>query len=62
MAYGLLATLPPIQGLYTGFFAPILYCFLGTSRHVSFGLMAVVTLMTGTVVQVEAMIRQTLGG
>lgn len=59
MAYGLLATLPPIQGLYTGFFAPILYCFLGTSRHVSFGLMAVVTLMTGSVVQSVANLHHT---
>ena len=37
MAYGLLANLPPIYGLYTSFFPTIIYFFLGTSKHISIG-------------------------
>ena len=47
MAYGMLAELPAINGLYTSFFPPLLYFFLGTSRHISLGTMAVVALMAG---------------
>jgi MFS superfamily sulfate permease-like transporter len=37
MAFGLLTTLPPICGMYTAFFGPLTYFFLGTSRHLSMG-------------------------
>ena len=37
MAYTLLASLPPICGLYTSFFGPLIYFFTGTSRHASMG-------------------------
>lgn len=47
MAYGLLAGLDPINGLYTGFFAPLTYSIFGTSRHISVGTFAVISLMLG---------------
>jgi len=54
MAYGQLASLPPIYGLYTAFFAPLLYLCFGTCRQLSFGTMAVITIMTGAVVETVA--------
>ncbi|XP_070193261.1 prestin-like isoform X3 [Littorina saxatilis] len=50
MAYGQLSTLPPVYGLYVSFFPVILYFFLGTSKHVSVGTFAVVSLMVGSAV------------
>lgn len=37
MAYAMLSSLPPICGLYISFFGPLVYFFLGTSKHVSMG-------------------------
>ncbi|KAG7269666.1 hypothetical protein CRUP_019055 [Coryphaenoides rupestris] len=37
LAFALLASLPPIYGLYTAFFPMLIYFFLGTSRHISVG-------------------------
>jgi MFS superfamily sulfate permease-like transporter len=47
LAYALLADLPPVYGLYASFMPPIIYSFFGSSRHVSVGTFAVVTLMIG---------------
>ena len=54
MAYGMLAELPAINGLYTSFFPPLLYFLLGTSRHISLGTMAVVALMSGAATETVA--------
>lgn len=53
IAYCLLAGLEPIYGLYTSFFANIIYFFLGTSRHVSVGIFSLMSLMVGQVVYRE---------
>lgn len=37
MAYGLLAGLSPINGLYVSFFPVIIYAIMGTSKHTSIG-------------------------
>ncbi|CAF1514119.1 unnamed protein product [Adineta steineri] len=51
MAYALLARLPAIIGLYISFFPPLIYALFGTSRHLSMGAIAVISLMTGNVVE-----------
>lgn len=53
IAYCLLAGLEPIYGLYTSFFANIIYFLLGTSRHVSVGIFSLMSLMVGQVVDRE---------
>ncbi|XP_038067898.1 prestin-like [Patiria miniata] len=50
MAYALLASLPPVYGLYVAFFAVIIYSIMGTSHHISAGTFAVVCIMTGNAV------------
>lgn len=45
MAYGLLAGLPPIYGLYSGIVPLLLYAFFGTSRQLSVGPVALVSLL-----------------
>ena len=45
MAYGLLAGLPPIYGLYAGILPLFLYALFGSSRHLSVGPVALVSLL-----------------
>uniref|UniRef100_A0A0X3NK04 Prestin n=1 Tax=Schistocephalus solidus TaxID=70667 RepID=A0A0X3NK04_SCHSO len=47
MAYAMLATLPPVYGLYCSLFAPLFYFFFGTSRHLAMGTIAIVSLLVG---------------
>lgn len=53
IAYSLLANQDPIYGLYTSFFASIIYALLGTSRHISVGIFGVLCLLIGQVVDRE---------
>uniref|UniRef100_UPI00358FE3A5 sulfate transporter-like n=1 Tax=Myxine glutinosa TaxID=7769 RepID=UPI00358FE3A5 len=53
IAYSLLASQDPIYGLYASFFPCIIYFLLGTSRHASIGIFAVLCLMIGQVVDNE---------
>lgn len=54
MGYAQIANLPPIHGLYTSFFALIIYFLMGTSRHISVAPAAVISWMTGTAVLTHA--------
>lgn len=49
IAYCLLAGVKPIYGLYTSFYANIIYFLMGTSRHVSVGIFSLMSLMVGQV-------------
>ncbi|KAM7539654.1 hypothetical protein Aperf_G00000036533 [Anoplocephala perfoliata] len=47
MAYAMLATLPPVYGLYCSMCASFFYFFLGTSRNLSLGTVAIISLLVG---------------
>lgn len=49
--FAVLAGLPPVYGLYCGFYQPIIYFVFGMSRQVSVGTFAIISLMIGQVVR-----------
>ncbi|CAL1545072.1 unnamed protein product, partial [Lymnaea stagnalis] len=53
LAYGLLASLSPVSGLYSSFFAVMLYVVFGTCPHISMGTNSVLALITAAMVERE---------
>ncbi|KAE9591854.1 putative SLC26A/SulP transporter [Lupinus albus] len=53
IAYAKLANLDPEYGLYTSFVAPLVYAFMGSSRDMAIGPVAVVSLLLGTTLSDE---------
>lgn len=51
MAYALIAGLPPIHGLYAALAPPLLYAVVGSSRHLSVGPTALVSLLVAAGVE-----------
>lgn len=53
IAYAKLANLQPQYGLYASFVAPLVYAFMGSSRDIAIGPVAVVSLLLGTMLTDE---------
>ncbi|KAG9451610.1 hypothetical protein H6P81_011575 [Aristolochia fimbriata] len=53
IGYAKLANLPPQYGLYSSFVPPLVYAFMGSSRDIAIGPVAVVSLLLGTLLQGE---------
>ncbi|VFQ78971.1 unnamed protein product [Cuscuta campestris] len=53
IGYSKLANLDPQYGLYSSFVPPLIYAFMGSSRHIVIGPVAVVSLLLGTMLRSE---------
>ncbi|XP_042493672.1 sulfate transporter 1.2-like [Macadamia integrifolia] len=53
IGYSKLANLDPQYGLYSSFVPPLIYAFMGSSRDIAIGPVAVVSLLLGTMLQDE---------
>ncbi|KAK4758324.1 hypothetical protein SAY87_019625 [Trapa incisa] len=53
IGYSKLANLAPQYGLYSSFVPPLIYAFMGSSRDIAIGPVAVVSLLLGTLIQNE---------
>lgn len=53
IGYAKLANLPAQNGLYSSFVPPLVYAFMGSSRDIAIGPVAVVSLLLGTLLQNE---------
>ncbi|KAI3834103.1 hypothetical protein MKW92_008831 [Papaver armeniacum] len=53
IGYARLANLEPQYGLYTSFVPPLIYAFMGSSRDIAIGPVAVVSLLLGSLLQDE---------
>ncbi|XP_021993548.1 sulfate transporter 1.3 isoform X1 [Helianthus annuus] len=53
IGYAKLANLPPKYGLYSSFVPPLIYAFMGSSRDIAIGPVAVVSLLLGTLLRDE---------
>ena len=54
MAYGMLAGVEPVYGIYTGLWPVLVYVLLGNMPHVSMGTFAVISIMVKSVVDSQA--------
>lgn len=51
MAYGMLAGVPPVYGLYTAMLPPLVYTLLGSCMHLAVGPFALISMLTAAGVQ-----------